>query len=276
MAKTVVELYRDVSPKTNCGECGVPTCLAFASKVVLEKQALDACPYLTPKTLAELQPELDAQHETGKHLKRDLAADALEWAKQKAASMKLEDLAERIGGELKQGTEGVFLELPYFAGAIHIGNDTLLHPDGTALGRWEQVFIYNHMAQGGSAEPIGEWKGLELIPNTTPKLKSMQEHVEKPLLESFRGQPEALLARAKLFGGQKVSNESFSSDLAIKFRPLPKVPILLLFWDEDPEEGFEARVKLLFDETISEHLDIESIMFLSERLRQLLRGDEAK
>ena len=28
--------------------------------------------------------------------------------------------------------------------------------------------------------------------------------------------------------------------------------------------------KLLFDETISEHLDIESILFLSERLMQLL------
>jgi hypothetical protein len=32
--------------------------------------------------------------------------------------------------------------------------------------------------------------------------------------------------------------------------------------------------KLLFDETIIEHLDIESIIFLSERLRQLLCGEQ--
>ena len=31
-------------------------------------------------------------------------------------------------------------------------------------------------------------------------------------------------------------------------------------------------LKLLFDETVTEHLDIESIVFLSERLRQLLCG----
>jgi hypothetical protein len=43
---------------------------------------------------------------------------------------------------------------------------------------------------------------------------------------------------------------------------------MLLFWDA--EEGFDARAKLLFDETVTEHLDIESILFLSERLREML------
>ncbi len=39
---------------------------------------------------------------------------------------------------------------------------------------------------------------------------------------------------------------------------------------KEKEEAFEARVKLMFDETIVEHLDLESIIFLSERLRELL------
>ncbi len=43
-----------------------------------------------------------------------------------------------------------------------------------------------------------------------------------------------------------------------------------MFWGEDPEEGFEPMAKLSFDENVTEHLDIELIMFLSERLRQLL------
>ena len=45
---------------------------------------------------------------------------------------------------------------------------------------------------------------------------------------------------------------------------------MLNFWDEDNDDNFEAEAKLLFDETIIEHLDIESIMFLSERIKQLL------
>ena len=51
---------------------------------------------------------------------------------------------------------------------------------------------------------------------------------------------------------------------------LPRVPVMLLFWDEDPVDGFGASAKLLFDQTVTEHLDIESIVFLSERLRQML------
>jgi hypothetical protein len=51
---------------------------------------------------------------------------------------------------------------------------------------------------------------------------------------------------------------------------------VLLFWDCVPGEDFEPQAKLMFDETILEHLDIESIVFLSERLRQLLCGDEAR
>ena len=61
-----------------------------------------------------------------------------------------------------------------------------------------------------------------------------------------------------------------SADAAFCFHPLPRVPVMLLFWDEDPVDGFGATVKLLFDETVTEHLDIESIVFMSERLRQLL------
>ncbi len=30
MPLSVVDLYRDVLPQTNCGDCGYPTCMAFA------------------------------------------------------------------------------------------------------------------------------------------------------------------------------------------------------------------------------------------------------
>ena len=74
-------------------------------------------------------------------------------------------------------------------------------------------------------------------------------------------------------GGEDMTGRVSGSDAALLIRPLPRVPVLVLFWDQDPEEGYDARVKLLFDETVVEHLDIESIMFLSERIRQLLCGE---
>jgi len=46
MPLTALDIYK-VLPKTNCGECGVPTCLAFAMQLATKKVAIDACPYAT-------------------------------------------------------------------------------------------------------------------------------------------------------------------------------------------------------------------------------------
>ena len=270
MPLSVVDIYRDVLPKTNCGDCGFPACLAFASIVVSEKLPLGNCPHIDADVIENCQKELDEQYASGKWLKRDMAKDALEWAKQRSASVKIDELPDRIGGKLSKQGKDVVLELPYFTDSIIITKNGMLRKDGSDLTRWEQVFIYNHMAQGGSRIPSGKWKGLVEFPNTVSKIKSMVEHVEAPLIERFSGKPDELLVAAKQLGGLDMSHTIKSADLAVLFRPLPRIPIMLMFWDEDKIDGFEAEVKLLFDETITEHLDIESIMFLSERLRQLL------
>jgi acetyl-CoA decarbonylase/synthase complex subunit gamma len=41
-----LEIYK-LLPKTNCKECGFPTCLAFAMKLASKQVELDACPYVT-------------------------------------------------------------------------------------------------------------------------------------------------------------------------------------------------------------------------------------
>jgi hypothetical protein len=273
MPLSIVDLYSRVLPRTNCGDCGYSTCMAFASMVVSKKLPLSRCPYLTDDTLARFQPELDAQHAAGKWTERDMAADALNWARKRASSMALADLPGRIGGVLTDGEGGPVLVLPYFNGVIHIRREDIRRADGSELGRWEQVFIFNHMAQGGRRAPTGRWKALQDIPNTVSKIKSMRSHIEEPLRERFSGRLSELAAAAVQIGGTDVKEETESADLAFRFHPLPRVPVLLLFWDADREGGFDAEVKLSFDETITEHLDIESILFLSEHLAKLLLGE---
>ena len=46
MALTGLEIYKQL-PKKNCGECGVPTCLAFAMALSSGKATLDTCPHVT-------------------------------------------------------------------------------------------------------------------------------------------------------------------------------------------------------------------------------------
>jgi len=53
MALTGLDIYKKL-PQKNCGECGVPTCLAFAMKLAAGQAQLDACPYVSEETKAEL------------------------------------------------------------------------------------------------------------------------------------------------------------------------------------------------------------------------------
>ena len=274
MAVSALDLYKDLLPKTNCGECGYPSCFAFASIIILEKLDLAKCPYVHGDKLSEYKKILAVQFSDGKFVKKDLAADALEWARQRSSSMEIKDLPDRIGGKLVEVDGEQALEIPYFSDIIYIKRDVVTKKDGTELNPWEQVFIFNHMAQGGSSEPAGKWVGFQTIPNSIPKVSSMKRHVEEPLIKRFSSNKEELFDNSILIGGVSEPDEESSADVAIRFLPLPKIPLLLLFWDEDTNEGFGAEIKVLFDETITEHLDVESIMFLCERLKQLLCGDE--
>ncbi|WP_246805105.1 DUF3786 domain-containing protein [Desulfosarcina cetonica] len=157
-----------------------------------------------------------------------------------------------------------------------IRDDDITRADGESLTRWEKVFIYNHMAQGGQRMPTGKWKGFEEFPNTVSKVKTMAKQVEVPLAARFQHRPAELKTAAIRLGGEEVTGQGNTADVAFLFHPFPRVPVTLLFWDEDPVDGFAATVKLLFDETVIEHLDIESIVFLSERLRQLLEDTDEK
>lgn len=53
MALTGIQIFK-LLPKTNCGECGVPTCLAFAMNLASGKAELDSCPYVSEEAKAEL------------------------------------------------------------------------------------------------------------------------------------------------------------------------------------------------------------------------------
>lgn len=53
MALTGIQIFK-LLPKTNCGECGTPTCLAFAMNLASGKAELDACPYVSEESKALL------------------------------------------------------------------------------------------------------------------------------------------------------------------------------------------------------------------------------
>ncbi len=53
MALTGLDIFKKL-PKTNCGECGVPTCMAFAMKLAARQVEITLCPYVSDEAKAEL------------------------------------------------------------------------------------------------------------------------------------------------------------------------------------------------------------------------------
>jgi acetyl-CoA decarbonylase/synthase complex subunit gamma len=53
MGLSGLEIYK-LLPKTNCKECGQPTCLAFAMKLAAKQAELSACPYVSEESKAKL------------------------------------------------------------------------------------------------------------------------------------------------------------------------------------------------------------------------------
>jgi acetyl-CoA decarbonylase/synthase complex subunit gamma len=53
MAISGLDIYK-LLPKTNCKECGFPTCLAFAMKLAAKQADLSACPYVSEESKSKL------------------------------------------------------------------------------------------------------------------------------------------------------------------------------------------------------------------------------
>jgi acetyl-CoA decarbonylase/synthase, CODH/ACS complex subunit gamma len=53
MALSGIQIYK-LLPKTNCKECGFPTCLAFAMKLAAKQVELSLCPHVSDEATAEL------------------------------------------------------------------------------------------------------------------------------------------------------------------------------------------------------------------------------
>lgn len=53
MALTGIQILK-MLPKKNCGECGIPTCLAFAMKVAAGQAEIEKCPYVSDEAKATI------------------------------------------------------------------------------------------------------------------------------------------------------------------------------------------------------------------------------
>ena len=262
MSVTVMEVLKRL-PRTNCGDCGQATCLAFATRVIKEGEDLGKCPHLTAGD--EFSQLIRSQQQAGVGRRRESVAISLEVLQEKVAPLDLKALAAGLGADYGEEAGRPYLAMPYFGYCVQVFKDELRYPPGALADPWDAILLYNYIASGGSRVPAGDWIAYNSLPNSVSKTKTLAR-LERELAAHFSGRASDLKDRAGQLGAELVAVGGEDADVQAVFRPLPRVPVLLLFWDADLEEGFEAQCRFLFDASVTDYLDLEAMLFLVEHL----------
>lgn len=264
---TPIDLYK-LTPKTNCGECGFPACLAFATQVIVGQADIEACPYLVKEDLGPFRAQLLGQQQAGIGMKREGFEKALEYLRGRLRECDFEGVAASIGASYRQANGEAALEFRYFDRQVVATREGVRDAVDEELNPWEKIFIYNYIIDG-AVEPSGVWVGMESLPNSVSKVKSLRTHCEARLAGEYGENPSKLPEIVAAIG-REISSDMGNADFAAEFQILPKLSMRILWWAEDLDEGFESQVKFLFDSKVLETLDLESLLFACERLTDLL------
>jgi hypothetical protein len=255
--------YLDIlrrTKKNNCGECGHPTCMAFAVAVAKTGADPTRCPSIDLAGLA--LPEAAADNLSELARGRDL--ELIRHLKTKIVLLDFAALAEPLGAAWNANQPDT-LVFSYLGREVRFSKETILLDNGKPEDPRDQILLYNYVASDGGRRPGNNWLGLESLPNSISKVKTLKTYSENRLAELFTGRAtESILHLGRQLGG--VHEPGTTACLGVIIPVLPMVPQYLLFWDHEPADGFAARVKLLFDRYVMDYLDLESLVFSAERL----------
>ncbi len=251
----------DILKKTkrdNCGECGFPTCMAFSAAVHTGSAPISRCPFI--EGVFDEWPKKRPMEDPETALAKEL--------KEKVRDVDLAERSKDLGGEVVEIKGETALRLEYLGEDIFISPRKVFRGDGKELEPRDQILLYNYLFFGGKGELSGEFVGLESFPNSISKVVTLKRYTEDKIASHFSSRPNELKEACERLGGKVIG--PCHADLCILIKVLPRVPIEIHFWDEDKEDGFPAKVKVLFDKRALDFLDIESLIFSAERLAETI------
>ena len=133
--------------KSNCRECGKPTCLAFAGAVFTGSRKLEDCPTLSPETIHCCTEERQVDNVAEQNRDAYLAQ-----LKNEVAAIDLVKAAERSGGRFVDGT----LTLKVLGKNFGVDENGKLFAD-IHINPWVAVPFLSHVLYGKGRPVSGNW-----------------------------------------------------------------------------------------------------------------------
>ena len=244
--------------RSNCGECGLPTCMAFAVQVAQGKRAAGDCPRIAPEVAARI----DDRRQTASDPAAEAAA-ALAPLKSRIAALDFAASAERLGGELRDDR----LVVRMLGRAFALDRDGELHAM-CHINPWVHFPLLAYALECRGAAPSGAWVGFGELPGAQSWARFFDWRCERELQKLAEADFDLLCGILSLFC-QGLAPERIEADRAYLLAPLPRVPLLFTCWA--PAADFPPRVRLLFDRGATENLGVEALFRLSSGLVEMFK-----
>lgn len=246
--KNPLEVYK-LLPKSNCRECLVPTCLAFSAAVIKGEKQLADCPYVT-NNIAE---SLNYKIETQKTMDQNREKVAVE-LKSKMSEIDIRSSAERLGATIIDNKLAVkSLGKDFFVDAKgNITSECHMQP-------WVTIPLLDYILNCKEENIFGKWVPFREFKKGAERAPLFGQLCEKPLKHLADTYTDLFKDVIYIFSGNRTIN-LFSSDVSLILYPLPKIPILVCYWE--PEGDIESSLHIFFDSSADKHIGIESIFAL--------------
>lgn len=243
-----MEIFK-ILPKTNCKKCNDSTCLAFASNVFLGKKPLELCPFIPPEFIDDKKTSKNKESLVEQQQKENFLK-----LKEAIQSCNLKEAADRCGGIFENGR----LTLRIFGKPFTIDSQCNLISD-IHINPWIIGPVLNYVLNCKGVPLTGEWVPFRELDGGREKNGLFVQRSEKSfkqIADRYTGMFKDLI---HIFNGKK-TEQLFESDIALVLYPLPKLPVLICYWQ--PEEGMESDLHLFFDSSADENANIDIVYSL--------------
>ena len=195
-----------------------------------------------------------------------MSEDALVAARGLAAGLDPLAAAFRCGAAFESDEHGGWFSIPLLGADVAIrypefefGPDSPLPPHMRAL-------LVHHLAISDGSAPSGDWTAYADLPDGRFYSRAFQGYTGDALARQLAERAAALPDAIASLSGRTLSPEELATnaDSAWVVPALPRVPIVVVWWDSDDE--FSARAELLFDRTALHHLPIDGCAVLGSWL----------
>lgn len=250
----MIDIYKKL-PGTNCGRCGVGTCMAFALKVSKSLASLSACPFM-PGEVTQGTPPAPGRAAEGTFERVSLSLE------KEAVRVDFRETAGAVGGTYETNNGKEAIRLTMINKTYEMRREGLFQDGVYSTDAWAKIIVYDYVRRKGTKPLTGDWITLGHFQHTASHAKAFQNNAEKKIAAAFKANLDGLKKRCAEFGGAEIEGK-IKADYFCRIDLLPRVPLYLSFWQADEE--FDEDCKLLFDSNAEDHLDIEYLAYLVER-----------